>query len=45
MNIAGGTKDTLARKTDGTVWAWGSNGHGQLGEGTTTDRWTTLQVQ
>jgi YD repeat-containing protein len=29
----------LALRTDGTVWAWGYNGFGQLGDGTTTDSW------
>ena len=40
---AGGTH-ALALKNDGTVWAWGSNYSGQLGDGTTTDRYTPLQV-
>jgi alpha-tubulin suppressor-like RCC1 family protein len=35
--IAAGDAFTLALKADGTVWAWGSNGAGQLGDGTTTD--------
>ena len=25
--------NTIARKTDGTLWAWGYNGYGQIGEG------------
>ena len=31
MAIAGGTFHSLALKHDGTVWTWGSNGSGQLG--------------
>jgi len=34
---------TLAIATNGTLWAFGYNGNGQLGDGTTTDR--TLPVQ
>lgn len=33
-----------ARKNDGTVWAWGSNEYGQLGDGTTTNRTSPVQV-
>ena len=28
----------VAIRTDGTLWAWGSNNVGQLGDGTTTNR-------
>ncbi|MBD8218985.1 hypothetical protein IFU40_10115 [Microbacterium sp. CFBP 13617] len=31
-------------KKDGTVWAWGNNLYGQLGDGTTTDRQTPAPV-
>ena len=34
----------LALKSDGTVWAWGSNSDGQLGDGTDIDRNTPVQV-
>jgi uncharacterized protein (TIGR03437 family) len=42
--IAGGFTHTLALKGDGTVWAWGSNYVGELGDGTTTDRTAPVQV-
>lgn len=42
--IASGGGHTVALKLDGTVWAWGSNGLGQLGDGTRTNRRTPVQV-
>jgi len=32
--VAAGYQHSLALKNDGTVWAWGNNGNGQLGDGT-----------
>jgi hypothetical protein len=42
--IAGGSYHTVALKSDGTVWAWGRNASGQLGNGTTTDISTPVEV-
>ncbi|NOK38261.1 kelch-like protein [Corallococcus exercitus] len=43
--LAAGYGHTLALKQDGTLWAWGINDEGQLGDGTTTGRRTPVQVQ
>ena len=34
--IAAGRYHTVALKSNSSVWAWGSNGYGQLGDGTRT---------
>lgn len=39
-----GDGHTLALKTDGTLWAWGFNGEGQLGDGTFDDRNYPVQI-
>ena len=44
LAIAGGGSHTVALKSDGTVWAWGYNYNGQLGDGTTTFRTTPVPV-
>ncbi len=44
VQIAGGASHTLAIKSDGTLWAWGKNGDGQLGDGTTTQKTTPTQI-
>jgi alpha-tubulin suppressor-like RCC1 family protein len=36
--VAGGGSRTAAIKTDGTLWTWGRNNYGQLGDNTLTDR-------
>jgi alpha-tubulin suppressor-like RCC1 family protein len=35
---------TLAIKTNGTLWAWGKNSYGQLGDGTTINRSSPVQI-
>jgi alpha-tubulin suppressor-like RCC1 family protein len=45
LAVAAGSKHSLAVAGDGTVWAWGYNSSGQLGDGTTTNRSTPVQVQ
>jgi alpha-tubulin suppressor-like RCC1 family protein len=42
--VATGDSHTVAVKTDGTLWAWGFNGSGQLGDGTTTNRLVPVRV-
>ena len=36
---------SIALKSDGTLWAWGYNGQKQLGDGSTTNRSTPVQVK
>lgn len=42
--ISSGNDYTLATKTDGTLWGWGINEDGQLGDGTTTNRATPTPI-
>jgi alpha-tubulin suppressor-like RCC1 family protein len=40
--VSGGDQYTAAIKTDGTLWTWGANSSGQLGNNTTTTRSTPV---
>lgn len=42
--ISAGLQHTCAVKTDGTAYCWGRNAKGNLGDNTTTNRWTPVQV-
>ena len=43
-HYAFGNSHTLELKKDGTVWAWGDNRYGQLGNGTTEDSKAPVKV-
>ena len=42
--VAEGYNSSLAMRSDGTVWAWGYNGNGQLGNNSTTNISLPVQV-
>ena len=42
--VSAGDNHSLFLRNDGTVWAWGQNNFGQLGNGTTSDRSPPVQV-
>jgi hypothetical protein len=42
--IMGGEVHNVALKSDGTVWAWGANAFGVLGNGSTNEAHTPVQV-
>ncbi len=44
LKISAGGSHSLALASDGTVWSWGYNYFGQLGDGTTTNRVTPGKV-
>jgi len=43
-SIAAGYNHSSALKNDGTVWSWGINGAGQLGDSTNTSKSTPVRV-
>jgi alpha-tubulin suppressor-like RCC1 family protein len=44
VDIDAGSGHSLALKSDGTVWAWGANGTGQIGDGGTVTRFVPTHV-
>ena len=42
--VGGGSLSGYAVTQDGSVWGWGDNRYGQLGDGTTTSRPTAIRV-
>ena len=42
--VAAGSFHTCARKSDGSLWCWGHNPSGQLGDGSTTDKSSPIEV-
>lgn len=44
LELNTGGLHSAAIKADGTLWTWGSNSHGQLGDGTVSDRHLPTQV-
>lgn len=43
--VSGGSAySTMALKTDGSLWGWGSNSSGMLGDGTTTSQGSPVQI-
>ena len=43
-SVSAGSYFTMAIKDDGTLWAWGNNSIGQLGDGTTVNRSIPTQI-
>jgi alpha-tubulin suppressor-like RCC1 family protein len=42
--VASGAGHSLALKSDGTLWAWGNNSHGQVGDGTKEDKTIPVRI-
>lgn len=42
--ITGGGSHSSAIRADSTMWAWGANQKGQLGDGTLIDKYTPISV-
>ncbi len=44
LKVSAGGTHSLAIKSNGTLWAWGDNQYGQLGDGTIITRSTPVQI-
>jgi alpha-tubulin suppressor-like RCC1 family protein len=44
VSVSGSGNSTAAIKTDGTLWLWGLNGNGQLGDNSITSRSSPVQT-
>jgi alpha-tubulin suppressor-like RCC1 family protein len=44
-DVSAGSEHALAIKTDGSLWAWGGNNRGQLGNGTSEDAFAPTRVK
>lgn len=42
--VSAGGAASFGIKTDGTLWAWGNNSYGQLGDGSNTDKYVPTQI-
>jgi alpha-tubulin suppressor-like RCC1 family protein len=44
FRVATSSALTVATKTDGTLWTWGTNAYGQLGDNTTVNKSSPVQI-
>jgi len=44
VSASAGSSHSIALKKDGSLWAWGQNDRGQIGDDTTNDRLTPVKV-
>ena len=44
QSVSLGLNHSAAIKTDGSLWTWGGNARGQLGDGTTEGRYEPVKI-